>query len=167
MYPRRQMRSPASLVSLREITAEIVDAVANLSTTEEQSVFVQSNAVSLAQANLAPEAWCRAIYLQECLVGFVMLYDESMRAVPPADPELWVWRLMVDASYQGRGIGRAAMLKVIEHAKTKSSALLQLSYVPAQGHPALFYSSLGFRHTSRIQDGEIVLELPLTNAAAA
>lgn len=35
--------------------------------------------LSVGQALFAPEAWYRAIYLHEEPVGFVMLYDESLR----------------------------------------------------------------------------------------
>ncbi len=59
------MPTLADRVTLREITAETVRAVINLSVTEHQKRFVASNAVSLAQALFAPEAWYRAIYLDE------------------------------------------------------------------------------------------------------
>lgn len=155
----------SNLVSLREISAQTVRAVTDLSTTDEQRVFIAPNAVSLAEALFAPEAWYRAIYFQDQIAGFVMLYDETLRAIPPAEPELWVWRLMVDSRFQRRGVGRAAMLRVIEHARTKGVAVLQLSYVQAPGNPEPFYRSLGFRRTDRLQDGELVLELPLRNIA--
>ena len=35
-----------------------------------------------------------------------------------------------------------------------------LSYVPGDGCPEPFYLSLGFRHTGRVDEGEVVLELP-------
>src|SRR5262245_5579104 len=113
------MSTPSAIVSLREITAATVRDVTRLAVDESQKQFVAPNAVSLAQALFAPEAWYRAIYAGEGLAGFVMLYDESLRAEAPARPAIGVWRLMVDAKFQRRGIGRAAMLKVIEHARTK------------------------------------------------
>jgi diamine N-acetyltransferase len=153
-------------VTLREITSDTVRAVTALSVAEPQRAFVAPNAVSLAEALFASEAWYRAIYHAEELAGFVMLYDESLRPHPPPVPELWVWRLMVDSSCQGRGIGRAAMGLVIAHARHKRIAsMLQLSFVPAPRSPENFYRSLGFRHTGRIQDGEVVLELPLAGPA--
>lgn len=152
---------PASPVTLREITSGTVLAVTRLATHEAQCPFVASNAVSLAEALFAPEAWYRAIHAGDDLAGFVMLYDETLRASPPGRPELWVWRLMVDARFQGRGVGRAAMEHVVAHARLRGAPLLQLSYVPREGGPEGFYLGLGFRHTGRIIDGELVLELPL------
>jgi diamine N-acetyltransferase len=68
-------------VTLREITSDTVRAVTALSVAEPQRAFVAPNAVSLAEALFASEAWYRAIYHAEELAGFVMLYDESLR--PP------------------------------------------------------------------------------------
>ena len=45
-------------VALREITADTVITIVRLSVSEDQKKFVAPNAVSLAQALFAPEAWC-------------------------------------------------------------------------------------------------------------
>lgn len=95
-------------ISLRHITADTVRQVTDLAVAPGQERFVANNAVSLAQALFAPEAWYRAIYLDEGPVGFVLLYDESLRLPPPDKPEVGIWRFMIDARYQGRAIdGRA------------------------------------------------------------
>lgn len=149
-------------VTLREITADTVGAVIKLSVAESQKGFVASNAVSLAQALFAPEAWYRAIYVGDEPVGFVMLEDESQRSPPPASPEIGVWRFMIDERFQGRGIGRAALQRVIEHVRAKGLfSALELSYVPGPGCPESFYLGIGFRHTGRVDDNEIILRLPL------
>ena len=161
------MTLDASKVSLREITSETVIPVVRLSVAENQKHFVAPNAVSLAQALFAPEAWYRAIYHEEDLVGFVMLHDESLRSPAPAEPAVGVWRLMVDTRFQSRGIGRAALQLVVEHVRSKGLfKTLQLSYVPGPGCPELFYLSLGFRHTGQMDGQEVVLALPLTKNAA-
>ncbi|CAG0946778.1 diamine N-acetyltransferase [Gammaproteobacteria bacterium] len=149
-------------VTLREITADTVGAVIKLSVAESQKGFVASNAVSLAQALFAPEAWYRAIYVGDEPVGFVMLDDESLRTPPPASPEIGVWRFMIDERFQGRGIGRVALQRVIEHVRAKGLfSALELSYVAGPGCPESFYLGLGFRHTGRVDDNEIILRLPL------
>lgn len=161
------MHTDLSLVTLREITFETVIPVVRLSVAKEQEKFVATNAVSLAQALFAPEAWYRAIYVGDELAGFVMLSDESLRPSPPEKPEVGVWRLMIDARYQGRGIGRAAMLRVIEHVRAKGLfETLELSYVPGPGSPEPFYLGLGFRPTGRMDEDEVVLALPLNTPAA-
>ncbi len=155
------MGNIADRVSLREITAETVRAVVALAVTEYQNRFVAPNAYSLAQALFSPEAWYRAIYLDDEPVGFVMLSDESLRVPAPESPEVEVWRFMVDARHQRKGIGRAAMLLIIQHVQRKGFAKLALSYYPADGGPERLYYSLGFRPTGEVDDEEVVMELPL------
>jgi len=158
----RNMPTEALPVTLREITSETVVRVIRLSVAEDQKGFVAPNAVSLAQALFAPEAWYRAIYAGEEVAGFVMLEDESLRSPPPPAPQVGVWRFMIDARLQRRGIGRAALQLVIDHVRAKGLLTsLQLSYVPGPGCPEPFYLGLGFRHTGRLDGDEVVLELPL------
>ena len=161
------MESIADQVTLREITAETVRAVIKLSVTEYQNRFVAPNAVSLAQALFAPQAWYRAINLGDEPVGFVMLSDDSLLDPVPDNPEVGVWRFMVDARHQRRGVGRAAMLLVIEHVRRKGLfKKLSISYVPEEGGPEQLYLSLGFRPTGQMDEDEVVMELPLGASAA-
>jgi diamine N-acetyltransferase len=156
------MESIADQVTLREITADTVISVIKLSVTEYQKKFVAPNAASLAQALFAPQAWYRAIYLGEEPVGFVMLSDDSLIEPMPEQPEVGVWRFMVDAKHQQKGIGRAAMQLVIEHVRSKGIfEKLALSYVAGEGGPEQLYLSLGFRPTGALDEGEVVMELPL------
>jgi diamine N-acetyltransferase len=157
------MSAIALPVSLQEITSETVRSVCSLSVGESQRSFVASNAVSLAQALFSPSAWYRAIYLSEQLVGFVMLRDESLREPPISKPEATLWRFMIDERYQGQGIGKAALLQVIEHVRSRSRfSSLATSYVPGVGCPEKFYLRLGFRHRGGLKNGEVLLVLPLS-----
>jgi diamine N-acetyltransferase len=156
------MVSIADQVTLRAITAETVRAVTKLSVTEYQNRFVAPNAVSLAQALFTPEAWYRAIYLGEEPVGFVMLEDESLLEPMPESPAVGVWRFMIDAKHQRKGVGRAAMLLIIEHVRRKGLfKKLALSYIPEEGGPESLYLSLGFRPTGEMVEDEVVMELAL------
>ncbi len=148
-------------VSLREITEETVVSIIKLAVADDQKDFVATNAVSLAQALFSEAAWYRAIYLGGEPVGFVMLYDETLLQPLPESPEVGVWRFMVDARFQRRGIGREALRQLIEHVRAKGAATLDLSYVPGPGCPEPFYRSFGFEPTGRMEDDEIVLALRL------
>lgn len=149
-------------VSLREITEDTVVAIIKLSVAESQKHLVAPNAASLAQALFSRAAWYRAIYLGDEPVGFVMLYDGSLLDPAPEEPEIGLWRFMVDERFQGRGIGREALRRVIEHVRAKGRfGKLELSYVPADDNPEPFYRSLGFQPTGRMHEGEVVMELPL------
>jgi len=153
-------------VSLREITASTVRAITNLTVAPDQQRFVASNAVSLAEALFSRAAWYRAIYHSDDPVGFVMLYDETLCTPPPEIPQIGLWRFMIDARFQRRGVGKAALEQVIAHVRAKRAvSLLTVSYVPGPGCPEPFYLGCGFRHTGTLDEGEIVLELPLTREA--
>ena len=149
-------------VSLRPITAETVRAVCALTVADSQLGLVAPNAVSLAEALFSPAAWYRAVYLRDSAVGFVMLYDQSLGELPVASPRAVVWRFMIDANSQGKGIGRAALRLVIEHVQSKGRfSVLSLSYVPLPGSAEKFYLDLGFKPTGKVEDGEVELELSL------
>lgn len=155
-------RADAASVSLREINADTVRTIVDLVVAEHQRDLVAPNAVSLAQALFSPEAWYRAIYRGDEPVGFVMLYDESLRADPPEKPEVSVWRLMVDARFQRQGIGRAALLLVLDHVRAKGLFdHLELSYVPVAHGPEQFYRGLGFQPTGRVDGGEVEMTIAL------
>lgn len=156
-----------SQVTLREITAETVRSVIELAVTDYQTRFVAPNAVSLAQALFTPAAWYRAIYLGDKPVGFLMLEDETELDPVPDPPSVWVWRFMVDARYQRKGIGRATMLLVLEHVRSKGIVRkLAISYVPGEGCPEPLYRSLGFKPTGEMDEGEVIMELRLDTGAA-
>ena len=144
-------------VTLRAITADTVRAVTKLAVHPDQAGFVATNAVSLSQALFSDEAWYRAIYADDELVGFVMLADGTLPDPPPAKPVVGLWRFMIDARHQRRGIGREAMRLVIEHVRSRGVHELTTSYVPGPGCPEPFYRGLGFVPNGEIDDGEVVM----------
>jgi len=160
--------NPPAAVSLRTITAATVRQVTTLSVAPQQARFVAPNAVSLAEALFAPEAWYRAIFFGDVVAGFVMLYDEALRPNPPPSPRLGLWRFMVDQRFQGRGVGRQALELVIRHVESAGAPrLLELSHVPGPGGPHGFYRKLGFVDTDRVDEGELVMEMQLPRRPAA
>ena len=148
--------SSESQVALREITADTVRTICNLSVREDQKKFVAPNAVSIAQAYFSKYAWFRAIYAGEVPVGFVMLEDR------PEKPEYYLWRFMIEARCQGMGFGRRAMDPVIEHVRTRPGADEFLtSVLQGNGGPQGFYEGLGFKLTGEYEEGEAMMRLRL------
>jgi diamine N-acetyltransferase len=147
-------------ITRREITRENVRAICRLEVAPAQRGFVAPNAVSIAEACFAPEAWFRAIHAGDEPVGFVML------SLKPEVPEFYLWRFMIAAPVQRAGIGRAALALVIEHVRSLGAGELLTSTVPGEGSPRPFYEKQGFRFTGEVDDGEDVLRLDL-NAPAA
>lgn len=149
-------------VTLEVITADTVRAVTRLAVAPEQQGFVAPNAVSLAEALFSEDAWYRAIHADGELAGFVMLADETLRREPPAEPNVGLWRLMVDARHQRRGIGRQAMRRVVEHVRGRPGVRhFYTSWVPEPGGPEPFYRALGFVPNGEVEDGEVVALYPL------
>lgn len=74
----------------------------------------------------------------------------------------FLWRFMIDARYQGRGIGQRAIELVIEHVRTRpGAAVLVTSCVPGDGGPGPFYEKLGFVYTGAEEEGELVMRREL------
>lgn len=148
-------------VSLREITAETVVQVCELSDTlsPAHQQMVDANALSIAEAYFEPKAWFRAIYAAETPVGFLMLYDD------PDEPEYFLWRFMLAAPYQGLGFGRQAIALLLDYVRTRPGAReLLTSCGEGEGSPEGFYTRLGFQRTGEVDDDEVVLRLPMTSA---
>ncbi len=157
-----------AVVSLQPITAKTVRQICGLAIAERQRANVSANAWSMAEAYFQPAAWFRAVYADECPVGFVMLYDTSLENAVPhpdyPDEPLILWRFMIDEAYQGLGYGRQAISLVKEHARTKPDVTqIVSSYVPGPNGAAGFYAGLGFKETGRTlangTENEIILDL--------
>jgi diamine N-acetyltransferase len=149
-------------VTLREITSDTVRAVTKLAVAPAQQDFVAANAISLSEALFSDEAWYRAIYADDELVGFVMLSDESLKDEPGPEPNIGLWRLMIDAKHQRRGIGREAIKLVVEYVRSRPGIRnFYTSYVDEPGGPGPFYLGLGFEPNGEVEDGEVVVIYPL------
>jgi diamine N-acetyltransferase len=156
-------------VRLVEITAATLRPVLRLAVAPDQTHRVASNAVSIAQAHFEPGAWFRAIEAGTEPVGFVMLHDPTL---PGAEP--WpaydahcvvLWRLMIDARFQGRGYGRQAVTLASDHAATRPGVRrFFVTYVPGPEGPEAFYCRLGFVPTGRLVDDEAEAVLKLGTA---
>ena len=152
------------LIRFRRITAANRAEVEALRVTPEQEMFVAGVAESIVEAAETPAAcpWYRAVYADEIPVGFVMLSDN----IPPDRAEYmgpyFLWRLLIDQRWQGRGYGRATLDLVVAYVRTRPHAQkLLTSFIAGAGTPEPFYLKYGFVHTGLVHDGEQVLELPL------
>ncbi len=148
-------------VSLKEVTRETLRAVCKLDA-GDGATQVSPNAVSIAEASFYDEAWFRAIYDDDALVGFVMLYDPTL-AQAPDEPDFFLWRLMVDKAHQRRGFGHAAVNLLIDHVRTRPGAKkLLVSHASEVDALARFYGSFGFVYTGDVEGGEKVMVLDLS-----
>ena len=151
-------------ITLRKINAATVRAVAGLRVAPEQEGYVANNALSIAQAYFAQDAWFRSIHAQDDLVGFAMLRDGTLLPPEDAKPEISLWRFMIAHEYQKRGYGREALSVLVSHARSRPSVTsIETSYVPGPHGPKDFYLAFGFRHTGQVKaNGEVCLTLGLS-----
>jgi diamine N-acetyltransferase len=155
------MKDSNQKVSLREITRETLRDITRLRVSPDQERLVATNAESIAEAYFSRDiAWFRAIYFDDTPVGFVMLEDNA------AEERYYLWRFMIDARYQRRGIGQRALELLFEYVRTRPGAkVLYTSCVPGEGSPGPFYEKMGFTYTGEEDEGELVMRRELAATA--
>lgn len=144
-------------IELRPITLDNFYAICQLVVSPEQVTQVDSNAISLAEANFMPFAWFRAIYANNQPVGFILVDADTTTG------KFSLWRLMLDQSQQGKGYGRLA-ISALTNALQREFGISELftSVVTGENSPIAFYQSCGFELTGALVAGrEIELCLPI------
>jgi len=143
-------------LTFRRVSAQTVNEVCDLSETlsDDQRNMVADNSNSIAEAHFSDNAWFRAIYADETMIGFVMLHigadhDDGIRC-----PGAFLWRFMIAGAYQGRGFGRRAIELLVSDLRARGFSDLTLSYSVGPGSPEPFYRRLGFVATGGRYDEE-------------
>lgn len=153
------------VITLRRITRRNYRRIIELKVKPEQETLIATNAVSMADAYFYREAWMRAIYLDDKPIGFVMLGDNSRKykIIRNYKQFLYIWRFMVADDFQGKGYGKKAMQKVIEHVKSKQNAKELIIFSLPQNKSALqFFENLGFKPTGKkLSVGDLEMRLDL------
>jgi diamine N-acetyltransferase len=127
-------------IRLVEIDSENWYECCGLELTEEQAEYMESNAVSIAQTKFEPTLKAFAIYSEEKVAGFLMF-----NSVKEELGGYWVYRIMVDRSSQGKGIGKeATRLMIEEMAKLTDADKIVVGYHPENRGAHQLYASLGF-----------------------
>ena len=135
----------------------------NLDVREDQRGLVASVAQSYADALFPPEdtngpplVWIRGVLRNSQPAGFVMCADQTEQQKDP-----WLWRLLVDKSHQGVGVGTFALTAVIQRYRELGMQRVLTAWHPGPGNAGDFYKKFGFVETGEKIDDEIVAELKL------
>ncbi|TQR19098.1 GNAT family N-acetyltransferase [Psychrobacillus vulpis] len=129
-----------SNVKLVELNLENWYECCKLEVSSEQAEYIESNAISIAQSKFEPTLKPYAIYFEEKVVGFLM-YNSVQEELDGH----WVYRIMVDKEFQGKGIGKAATnLMISEMAKLPNVKKIVVGYHPENLGAHNLYSSLSF-----------------------
>ena len=137
------------MIYLRNIDETNQEVCVALRVREDQTSLVASNSKSLEWARRNPANVPQAICEGETVVGFVMYEPRGNRVFS-------VHRLMVDARWQGRGIGRRAMELVIEEIGRLGGATIYTSTRPENDVVRHLFVKLGFEEHEVEPDGEVV-----------
>lgn len=142
-------------VTLRPINEHNFLDAFHLELAPGQEAFVSSPIRSLAQAYVyRNQCTPFGIYDGDTMVGYVMvIYDYDV-------PEYDVWHLMIDARYQHRGFGRAAMEQVLAYIAAKpfgDSPRVAMTCHQDNTAALRLYESLGFAPTGTRDEAEVEL----------
>ena len=127
-------------VKIVELNADNWYDCCELEVSKEQKEYIEPNAISIAQSKFELTLKPYAIYVKEKVVGFLM-YNSVQEELDG----YWVYRIMVDKQFQGKGIGKAATkLMISEMAKSPNAKKIVVGYHPENLGAHNLYSSLGF-----------------------
>ena len=90
------------------------------------------------------------------------------RDVVPQPPDIngpwFLWKLLIDHRFQGRGYGREVVRQVVDLVRQEGATEFLTSHVPGEDGPAGFYARLGFVPRGDLDpDGEIIWCLTLVS----
>jgi diamine N-acetyltransferase len=119
---------------------------------------------AVEDAIACPRYW--SVHDGDQLVGFVMISDDIPADTLAANDDIvgpyFLWRLLIDRRFQGRGYGAATIDAIVDYVRTKPNAeVLLTSCKPGDGSPQPFYLHYGFTLTGRQMWGEDLLALDL------
>jgi diamine N-acetyltransferase len=143
-------------IEFEPITQENYREVLALAVPAAQRRFVASNEKSLADAYVWPAARPRLVRHEGEAIGFIMTFpfEQDGRAA------LNLVRIMIDRRFQRRGLGRAAMERLLDESRTEGFSLMTLSVLPDNRAAISLYQELGFRNVG-VEGGELRFERDL------
>jgi len=150
-------------IHFMHITGTTLNQICMLSETlsPAQRHMVADNVRSIAEAHFSRCAWMRAIYADDTPIGFIMThtgldYEDGIDC-----PGVFLWRFMIAGPYQGKGYGKRALDKLIQHQQAMGIPVLYTSCGKGEGSPEGFYRKIGFVPTGDHYGDEIELILDL------
>lgn len=145
------MAAQSAPVRLIEVDAENWRSVIEVTPKRGQEEFVAPVANYLCLCHYGGEWHPLAIKADGAIVGHVMW------AVDEEDDSVWLGGLVIDATAQGRGYGRAAVLAFLDRFKRKDGGVnAALSYMPDNTVARSLYLDIGFIETGEMEGDEIV-----------
>lgn len=143
-------------VVLKEIDRESWQECMNLVLRLEQGGLVAPHRYNSPFFAAEPTFVQLGIYADGEMVGYAM-YGRD-----PDDGEYWIYRLMVDEAHQGKGLGKAAVEKMIDMLRnTPDCHRVYAGYRPENYVAGAFLWTMGFERTGQMLQGEYITCLNL------
>jgi len=141
-----------------ELSAATIVAVNNLSLKPGQEQFLAPVSYGIAATVINPQtSWQRVILDRNEVVGFVSAnFDDE---APEEHFRSVLWRINVDADYQGRGVGRFAVESLIEEARRRGVDHVNVIYEAGEEGPEAFFRRVGFTPVGETAYGEVIAEI--------
>ncbi|WP_422661462.1 GNAT family N-acetyltransferase [Paenibacillus sp. EC2-1] len=98
-------------ISLREVTEDNKEEVLQIRVKETQSGYIETVEACLEEAKRCKMYKPVGLYVDESVVGFAMygFFPEE-----GDNGRVWMDRLLIDASFQGQGLGSLALVALLE-----------------------------------------------------
>ncbi|WP_042144296.1 GNAT family N-acetyltransferase [Paucisalibacillus sp. EB02] len=154
------------MIEFRRITWDNLDECISLQLTDEQKGFLSSNVYSLAQSYVALlndelPAMTFAIYYDDTMIGFIMMYHDTAEENEYGDEEAYgILRFMIDKKYQNKGFGTKAMKRALEYIQTfpqGEAKAVYISYAPGNKMARHLYAKFGFKEIGIDEEEDEIL----------
>jgi diamine N-acetyltransferase len=149
------------VITLRPLTDDNRAALVALRIEPSQERFVNNVSEALLEADEEPggRAIQFGLYDDDTPVGFVMISDE---VDGPDYIAHYLWKLLIDAGFQRKGYGTAALDLVTTYFRDRGNTEMWTTAGEGDGSPIPFYERYGFVRTGDIVfDDEVLLRRDL------
>ena len=154
------------MLEVRPVTKDNWKELIALKVRDEQKHFVASNLYSIAESGFGEDIpgeghWDMfpyGIYDGSIPVGFLMIsYNLANQRF-----QGFIYRLMVDERFQGKGYGKYGMTWILEtYRGNERVKAIAISYEPENETARKLYASFGFVETGEMVDDEVLAVLSL------
>ncbi|MDN3495847.1 GNAT family N-acetyltransferase [Planococcus sp. APC 4015] len=149
-----------SELRLEELSAATIVAVNNMSLKPGQEQYLAPVSYGIAATVVNPQtSWQRVVLDGDEVVGYVSANFDIETPVEHFQSVLW--RINVDADDQGRGVGRFAVAKLLEEARSRGMDHVDVLYEAGEEGPQAFFERVGFTTVGETEYGEVIAEIRL------
>ena len=154
------------MIVFKPVTPNNFEDVINLRMRDDQIGFMENNLYSLAEAKVFDYLEPRAIYEDDTLIGFMLYYFQPEGVIRKmgsgegihdihSDGMDYIYfkRLMLDESFQGKGLGKETLTTALEYFKSEypSIGFVELMHYMDNDTGASLYEAVGFKSTGEVR----------------